>query len=121
MSEEREMTLEEAFVNCIDMWVYICDQLPEEFYELSETEKENLIETLKHDYVGGDMHNACYFCEYAAQVDKDSLVRCCYCPGQLVQKSFRCDSPEYNYIDDPVKFLEKVQQLNEIRKAQGND
>ena len=101
------MTLNQTWKKCIAAW----KKIVEKYESTSQSVKE-----LKEEFVSSEIVNRCYFCSYAEQIEELYPISCAHCPGKLVEKSFNCQKSEYNYLGKPRKFLEKLLELDEIRK-----
>ena len=98
------MTLDQTWKKCIAMWVKIVKNLD-----------KGTVYELKQKYVDDGTLCNCYFCQY--NVDHGGIEgRCDECPGRLVKKGFNCAKGTYSYQTKPKKFLEKLLELDEIRR-----
>ena len=101
-------TLKAHWDKCIAMWVWVCNELPDDWTPKSH----HSIRWYKHQYTilhGGEM---CHFCGYNAEFSDDSPVDSCdACPGRLVDPTFSCFDSEYHYEKNPHEFLTKLKEL----------
>jgi len=51
----------------------------------------------------------CFFCEYARTHIRSRL--CSECPGRKIDPDFHCENPEYNFLDNPIAFANKIRSL----------
>lgn len=102
----KELTLDEIWKECLEMWKWIS----ENYEETGEN-----VDRLKLRYMDdnerlGHVPASCFFCLYA--------TLCENCPGALVDPSFKCKNSEYHYQLKPKKFYQELLRLNAIRKEE---
>lgn len=107
--------LEETWKNCLTMWGWIARR--------KRAEDERCVEDLKAEWLkkhgfrpeGKDLNADCFFCEYIVYHTGD----CTLCPGCQVDENFFCTNDDYDYGYEPIKFYEKLVELNKkrLRKA----
>lgn len=107
------MTLNETWKNQLKMSGWIAKE------RAAGSEKSVIV--LKEEWFKENMPNVslaynCFFCNYADM----ELKGCGYCPGRLVDADFDCDSEEYHYSDELIKFYEELVRLNKIRISRDN-
>jgi hypothetical protein len=129
----RKIGLEETWRKCLDMWMWIAEVFQGNCAELTTIRKDPLPDTgeivayLKRYYLRmkreRKLRSRCYFCDYkysqrmtAEQVEKQEYTDVCQnCPGSMVDGDFDCQDAAYHFSDCPVRFYEKLVQLNNIR------
>lgn len=107
-----DLTLKESWINCLKMWSWIPENLPDGFSELSYGAKFDIIDNLKEQWLNDNgfayfMLEHCFFCDYR--------YGCSTCPGRLVDKRFRCnpsESSSVSYVNNPKGFYERIKELN---------
>ena len=105
----KKLTLEETWTECMRMWRWIAKKIrKDDTYDVNDL-KITWLE--KHGYRDEDIISDCFFCEYAEYNGK-----CTSCPGGKVDESFNCENLEYHWQAEPLKFYEKLKELNRIRK-----
>ena len=109
-----KLTLDRAWELCLQHRAWITEQI--------EAGSEKCILTLKEEWCAEhgfkNVKAGCFFCEYAEQNRSDGEDDCVNCPGRLIDPSFHCGRPEYDYEDEPIKFNAKLIELNKIRTGQ---
>ena len=109
------MNLEDTWTNCLAMWKWIAEQVKSgeaDYTDAGRLKRQWLVE---HKYVY--IYLNCFFCDY---VKGYGNINCEKCPGALVDKSFRCGNILYDYICKPIKFYEKLVELNKKRCLKKN-
>ena len=108
------LTLDRAYELCLMQWDFVIEEL-----DLDSTLSIGKLKRLWLDrnwslWEQGDRPCAnCFFCEY----DWRHRGRfCSHCPGRLVDKSFDCRNPPYNYVDHPHAFRDKIRALDKKRR-----
>ena len=109
--------LDRDWVNCLRVWKWISENLPEGFSTASYTMKEFVIDHLKKQWLqknGFNKHlqNDCFFCAY----DKKHGSSCKHCPAVLVKPSFHCITSGYCWSENPIEFYQYILELDTIRK-----
>jgi hypothetical protein len=105
MNMKINMTLDETWEYCLEMWRWIA----------SVWCQGNNVDKLKRQWLDengfGNKHITadCFFCLYAVNV-------CSFCPGRLVDFDFDCLDDEYYYFDKPREFYAKLLKLDKKRK-----
>jgi hypothetical protein len=76
-------------------------------------------EWLKREGYSPDIFKDCFFCQYQQNnpVKDNGSGLCTGCPGNLVDPRFGCMNTAYNYSHYDGKFVDKLKELNKIRKA----
>ena len=107
--------LDVCFDECELMWKWISEQYVKMVGHKNAQEVEKLKRQWLEDngYGDGLLVHSCFFCEYAAQPNGHI---CSHCPGRTVDESFLCYNPFYQYNYYPVKFYEKIKDMNRRRK-----
>ena len=114
--------LDRAWVNCLRMWKWISENLPEGFSKFYREDKKEAVNRLKTEWLRmfrftREIEQSCFFCEYAENPRLAS--RCCYCPAKIVEPNFHCNLTEdsVSWIMDPVGFYKNLMRLDVIRKG----
>lgn len=106
----KRLTFDGAWTKCLRQWRWIGRQI--------KAGDKRWIEDLKDAWLAENDHDAvleagCYFCAYASLFDGT----CDHCPAKMVDQKFKCTRDEYNFWDNPLAFLRKLEQLNRKRLA----
>ena len=111
--------LDRAWVNCLRMWKWIIDNLPDGFSKASDDCKDYIIDHLKHDWLKDNkfkkrISQDCFLCEY----DNKHKGNCNSCPALLAhpERAFDCTNLDYNYTYDPLLFYKELIRRNARRK-----
>ncbi len=112
--------LDRSWKNCLRMWKWITENLPEGFSESSDEDKEIIVNSLKKQWLEENrfttyINNSCFFCDYDRKHDNACTTSC---PGCLVDPEFHCDKTAYSYRHRPSDFYRKVLVLNAKRKLE---
>lgn len=99
-------TEEEQWDGCIEQWEKIVADLPEDFDERTEGEKQSIVCKLKRKHKKPENPN-CIFCYVASDCDD--------CPAKFVNPNFSCGNENYSYNLQPREFLAEIKRLNKIR------
>jgi len=107
----KKLTLEQTWRHCLAMWKWIAEEVKQEgtwdVYVLK-------IEWMYKHPQFGRIVAGCFFCQYDYE---QGTAACSQCPGRLVSKSFHCqDHKTYCFSEKPVKFYQKLLELNKKRK-----
>ncbi len=111
--------LDRCWINCLRMWKWLSENLPEGFLEKSNEEKEDIVDFLKKQWLEKNrfttpIDNDCFFCGYDGKYEDD----CCNCPARLVDPEFHCDTLEYSYKYRPSDFYQEIWVLNARRRSE---
>ena len=122
------LDLDNTWKFCIEMYTDIVaklpanfDDLPDQRYADNKTKSKKLvIVELKDAWMEANFPEAyikenCFFCEYG-NIHSGAYSCCTVCPGKMVDKSFSCTDLSCLYYKEPRKFLEKILELDEIRR-----
>ncbi len=113
---KKKLTLNETWRLCLSMWKWIAKQ------KRAGTLKDtyNLkVEWLQKHWVGKDVYDECFFCDYQIQHRKreyEGASDCPGCPGALVDKWFDCYHSGCDWFYNPIAFYNKLVSLNRKRK-----
>lgn len=102
-------TLDETWELCLQLWEWIAERIkvnPD--LDVIGLKSEWLVE---HDFDG--IQDNCFFCHYTV---REGEGHCFRCPGIFVDRDFYCNAYEYDYEDRPIKFYEKLLELDKKRK-----
>ncbi len=108
---DKKLSLDETWNLTLEMWKWIVEQLflfDQSTYFLK---REWLTD---NNYNPVELRGVCFFCEY------DTTRVCKNCPGRLVDKTFRCQHPDYHFSRKPEAFYKKLIQLNRKRLKNKN-
>lgn len=112
----KKLTLDESWELCLEMWKWIADNYVKGGFGVGRLKTRWLVD---HGFERSDIHLDCFFCEYMDQNRNkptgNPSYNCDHCPAVLVERSFQCTKCEYHYICKPVKFYQKLVELNRIR------
>jgi len=109
------LTLEGTWTECLRMW--------------NDMNLSNLIGQEKRDWMRANDYEFvacnCFFCDYDSTHGGSD---CTSCPGRLVDPDFNCEiyygeddeGSNYNFYEEPVGFLEKIEELYEEYKEAKN-
>jgi len=107
------LSLDKTWEKCLEMWQWIAE------VKLGNPKSDyvsQLKETWIHENFGRKfVESNCFFCEYSGQHQKPETEGCDDCPGSLVNKMFNCTNESYDYHEKPIKFYNKLLELNEKR------
>ena len=112
--------LDRNWINCLRMWKWISESLPEGFFDSSNAIKRFIIGHLKLQWLRENrftkpLLNDCFFCE--ASENSAALTGCEKCPAVLVEKEFCCMEDDFHYTLDPINFYWRLLKLNKRRGA----
>jgi len=103
----KKRTLNQTWVLCLQMWRSIS--------RAKAKNKRLWVSVLKRRWLQDNgfksLQGDCFFCEHV-KVEHT----CDLCPGQLVDHTFNCCTPDYHYRYKPIKFYKELLRLNRIRK-----
>ncbi len=110
--------LDRSWKNCLRMWKWISENLPDGFSAASGAVKEFVIDTLKRTWLKKNrftnkMSNDCFFCAYDEKYGDD----CEHCPAKLVETHFHCGDWSYHYYFNPIEFYNRLIKYDKIREA----
>ncbi len=110
--------LDRAWVNCLRVWKWVSENLPEGFSEMSKDKKEEIVSHLKRQWLEENqftvyLNQDCFFCQY----DKKHENNCTACPAVLVEQDFHCDADLYSYRHDPRAFYREILVLDAKRRS----
>ena len=105
--------LNRSWKNCLRMWEWISENLPQGFSRFNLEEKEEVINKLKIKWLKNNqftnvISQHCFFCEY----DKHHNDDCSTCPACLVEPGFHCDDDLRSFRFKPIKFYIRILKLN---------
>ena len=103
-------TLDETWKHCLQLWKWIAEEIKANS-ELGVVELKSKW-FKKHDF--GHIWGACFFCGWVTE--NPDAAGCASCPGKLVDPEFGCGNPEYCHYNHPIKFYEKLLELDKKRK-----
>ena len=111
--------LDRSWINCLRMWRWIPENLPEGFLEKPEEEREDIVLSLKKQWLEENrfttyIDSSCFFCDYS-QKHNDN---CIACPARLVDSNFHCDATAYSYRHFPSLFYREILVLNARRRSE---
>ncbi len=109
--------LDRSWTNCLRMWKWISENLPDGFSEATNDMKYFVIENLKSQWLQENgffkwLPNDCFFCAY----DEKHGNGCASCPAGLVKKGFRCYDAPYHYAMKPIDFYQYINELDLERR-----
>ena len=109
--------LDRSWINCLRMWKWISEKLPDGVSESSNKMKEAVVESLKRRWLRKNkftkpLQNDCFFCAY----DRKHGSECKSCPAELVQHHFHCTDFNYHFTLNPVEFYNRIVRLDKKRK-----
>lgn len=110
---KKKLTLEQTWKHCLAMWKRITKKV-EQNTNLNVGDLKE--EWMKKHPRFKKLLNDCFFCEYT-EITNWGDPNCTQCPGKLVSKNFDCESIPYDYANEPIKFYQKLLELNEKRKT----
>ena len=109
-----------SWKNCLRMWKWISENLPNGFMELNLDRCRMVVYALKekwmkkHHYKGILFH--CFFCHYN---DNNGGCLCDNCPAKKVERrlgNYWCES-KYHWFIDPVNFYQYLLKLDTKRRG----
>lgn len=113
----KRLTLDETWKNCLSMWRWIAKEKENENADGVWALKRQWIE--ENDLETHEVQNKCFFCEYDREnsgINPDRHTDSCPdCPGSIVDPSFDCYHPDYDFEADPIAFYNKLVSLNRKR------
>ena len=101
------MEIKDVWDDCIRMWEWICDELPNNWTP------DDSINRYKLKYVKKFNVPMCSFCAYGRW---KTGYKCGNCPGRLVDPDFSCFNREYSFEERPYEFLAKLKELYPYEK-----
>ena len=112
--------LDRSWINCLRMWKWITENLPDGFSEATDEIKDFIIDHLKKDWLKDNKYSRkisqdCFLCDY----DNKHKGDCDSCPAVLAhpERSFHCTDDKYNYAYEPINFYEELMSRNARRKG----
>ncbi len=110
--------LDRCWINCLRMWKWISENLPEGFLEKPNSNKEIMICSLKKQWLEKNRFTAyigqdCFFCAYDRKHEDD----CTTCPASLIDPAFRCTNEAYSFNYCPSDFYQEILVLNARRES----
>lgn len=102
-------TLDETWKHCLQLWKWIAGKI-------KATPDLDIIDLKGEWFEEHDFDNICddcFFCDYT--IENPDGDGCEICPGRLVDPEFNCENPEYHYCRLPIKFYEKLLELDKKR------
>ena len=112
--------LDRNWSNCLRMWRWISENLPDGFLNLPYDEKESIIDNLKAIWLKKNrftnpLSNDCFFCNYDKQHNTED---CQSCPAKLVDPNFHCSGKGHSYLENPLVFYKYILYLNSKRGSE---
>ncbi len=109
-------TLDRSWINCLRMWKWISENLPEGFSEAGDFIKRFIIEHLKIQWLKENkftklLPSDCFFCEASGK----GTGGCEKCPAALVKRGFCCREDGFHYALNPINFYHRILKLNKRR------
>ena len=119
MQDERETkmkVLDRSWINCVRMWKWISENLPNGFSESTDSIKRFIINHLKLQWLRENkftkpLYHDCFFCDY----DGKHGGSCEFCPAALVKEEFDCMENGFHYALDPMNFYHRILKLSKMR------
>ena len=118
--------LDKAWKNCLKMWEWITNNLPEGFSEATEEIKDFIIDHLKKDWLKDNNYKRnieqnCFLCEYNSKQKENE--DCENCPAILAcpEHPFHCTDEEHNYAYEPILFYKELMDRNARLKGDQNE
>lgn len=107
-----KLTLEKAWQLCLEQRKWITKEVRKKNHPPVSILKRKWASA--HGYE--DICVGCFFCEYNKQKSGHVFgYGCVNCPGKLVDPEFDCKDVRYHFYNKPIKFHNKLLELNEIR------
>ena len=103
-------TLDDTWRLCMSMYRWVARQKQKGDKRSVGELKEAWLDA--HGFADEELWENCFFCEYAVVTCGGSCEKC---PGVLVDDDFHCNTEEYDYEKEPVKFFNKLTSLNRKR------
>lgn len=110
----KKLTLNQSWKRCLRMWKWVIEHLEEFNGEVFDAK----VAWIKQYFFNEGLKENCFFCEYNEQQEgsgEGKCVFCSQCPGKLVNRRFDCGNVSYHWYYNPIKFYEKLLQLNAKR------
>ena len=104
----EKYNLNDTWKYCLQMWKWIGKEWEKDNHSSILLLKDRWCRKHGFKYIEAD----CFFCHY---VETHAGDGCKKCPGRKVDKSFQCETLEYNYATQPIKFYKMIRKLNRIR------
>lgn len=111
----KNLDLDQTWELCLEMWKWIA-----EVWDDGRNIEWFKEEWMEENGFGRDVGADCFFCNFIDQLGMDFEEidhGCVYCPGRLIDDSFSCSNPKYDYEDNPVKFYQELVRLDKIRES----
>ena len=111
--------LDRSWINCLRMWKWLSENLPEGFLEKPPLVKSIIIDSLKEKWLEKNrftayINNDCFFCDY----DSKHKNNCTTCPGRSVDPEFHCLDEAYSHKHRPSDFYRQILVLNAKRRSE---
>ncbi len=115
--------LDRTWKNCLRMWKWISENLPERFDERFDNKKSAVVELLKSQWLRQNgftkhLEEDCFFCEYDMRNGDVDADACDNCPMKIINRQSGCCAKKYHYRKQPKAFYEKLLELDAKRKGQ---
>ena len=90
--------------------------------DLCENDSSKSMWLIENGYDSISLKHNCFFCEQAIRIDPRHVCSpfkagCPACPGKLIDSTFNCMDDNYDYSKYDGKFVTKLEELNNKRKA----
>ena len=108
----QNLTLDDTWDYCMLMWECVARRTRRP-YPSVERLKDDWLE--ENDFDLSEVYASCFFCEYSKQHSIGTTSDCKNCPAVLVDSNFECMCNEYDFYNHPIKFYNKLKELNEKR------
>jgi hypothetical protein len=114
----KDLTDNQLWALCIEMWEWVVSQLPEDFDAdtMDPLDLSDLIASLKGQWTsahGWSLESNCFFCDKTCE---NLYTMCTLCPGKKVSPHFFCWNEAYTYDTKPMKFLAKLKRMDRQRR-----
>ena len=113
--------LDRCWKNCLRMWKWVSENLPEKFMGLNFDSRRTVVYALKEEWMERHQYKGivsyCFFCHYVSN-NNDSFL-CGYCPARKVEyrlKNYWCER-KYHWSVDPVNFYQYLLKLDAKRRG----
>ncbi len=113
--------LDRTWKNCLRMWKWVSENLPEGFAGKNGKDRRGIVYLLKarwmKDHRYGQISEHCFFCEYNNE-EYGEGGECGGCPGKLANPRFRsfwCQSKGMGWGVNPKAFYRRLVQLDKKR------
>lgn len=116
--------LNKIWENCLRMWKWISENLPNGFMKLNSDERRLVVHDLKKEWIKKyhykDITFYCFFCDYSHD---SGVLSCENCPAKKIEYrlgNYWCER-KYHWSRNPVNFYQYLLKLDAKREENNSD